>query len=132
MGKGSAPRPFSVSREVFDARWDRAFGKKDNSGAKKIIYITYVCHICNSQHTYRVGNDAYYVKDFQYYVCNSCLNTSSFWSLKDKKFDVLVDGMWRKNFTTWDREVVSEDCTVGFYVDDIQMIRYYITQGPMK
>ena len=26
-GKGSAPRPFSVSKEQFDARWDNIFKK---------------------------------------------------------------------------------------------------------
>jgi len=29
-GKGSAPRPFSVSKEEFDNNFDRIFGKKEN------------------------------------------------------------------------------------------------------
>ena len=28
-GKGSAPRPYSVSQEEFDNRWDTIFGKKE-------------------------------------------------------------------------------------------------------
>lgn len=28
-GKGSRPRPFSVSQEEFDNRWENIFGKKD-------------------------------------------------------------------------------------------------------
>lgn len=27
-GKGSAPRPFSVSKQDFDNRWENIFGKK--------------------------------------------------------------------------------------------------------
>lgn len=28
-GKGSRPRPFSVSKERFDSNWEAIFGKKD-------------------------------------------------------------------------------------------------------
>ena len=28
-GKGSSPRPFSISKEVYDNRWDAIFGKKE-------------------------------------------------------------------------------------------------------
>ena len=28
-GKGSNPRPFSVSKDVYDNRWELAFGKKE-------------------------------------------------------------------------------------------------------
>ena len=28
-GKGSSPRPFSVSNETFNSNWELAFGKKD-------------------------------------------------------------------------------------------------------
>lgn len=34
-GKGSRPRPFSVSQEEFDNRWDTIFGKKKKSDAEK-------------------------------------------------------------------------------------------------
>jgi hypothetical protein len=27
-GKGSAPRPYSVPRKVYDNNWDKIFGKK--------------------------------------------------------------------------------------------------------
>ena len=30
-GKGSKPRPFSVSQEEFDNRWENIFGKKNKS-----------------------------------------------------------------------------------------------------
>ncbi len=30
-GKGSRPRPFSVSQEEFDNRWEAIFSKKDKS-----------------------------------------------------------------------------------------------------
>lgn len=33
-GKGSDPRPLSVSREEFDKNWDKIFGKKDNKKNK--------------------------------------------------------------------------------------------------
>ncbi len=34
-GKGSSPRPFSVSQEEFDNRWDDIFGKKKKSDTEK-------------------------------------------------------------------------------------------------
>jgi len=33
-GKGSAPRPISIPRKVFDANWDRIFKKKSSSKKK--------------------------------------------------------------------------------------------------
>ena len=33
-GKGSSPRPLSVSQEEFGNRWDAIFGKKDTEHAK--------------------------------------------------------------------------------------------------
>ena len=33
-GKGSAPRPISIPRKVFDANWDRIFKKKFSSKRK--------------------------------------------------------------------------------------------------
>lgn len=29
-GKGSTPRPYSVTKEVFDSNWDRIFKKKSD------------------------------------------------------------------------------------------------------
>lgn len=37
-GKGSAPRPFSVSDEVFAQNFDRIFGKKQNKDTKEDVY----------------------------------------------------------------------------------------------
>jgi hypothetical protein len=34
-GKGSKPRPLSVSTEEFDNRWELAFGKKKKTDAEK-------------------------------------------------------------------------------------------------
>lgn len=34
-GKGSRPRPFSVSGETFASNWERTFGKKDESSPKQ-------------------------------------------------------------------------------------------------
>ena len=34
-GKGSGPRPFSVSTETFADNWERIFGKKDNKEPAK-------------------------------------------------------------------------------------------------
>ena len=36
-GKGSKPRPYSVSQEEFDDRWDLIFGKKDKDKTKNIL-----------------------------------------------------------------------------------------------
>lgn len=43
-GKGSSPRPFSVSQSQFDANWDAIFGKKET---KKVWDGTECsCHRC--------------------------------------------------------------------------------------
>jgi rubrerythrin len=34
-GKGSRPRPFSVSQKEFDNRWDTIFGKKKKTDAEQ-------------------------------------------------------------------------------------------------
>ena len=34
-GKGSKARPFSVTKEVYDNRWDLIFKKKENSDVSK-------------------------------------------------------------------------------------------------
>jgi len=31
MGKGSAPRPYSVDADTFESNWDKIFKKKNNS-----------------------------------------------------------------------------------------------------
>ena len=38
-GKGSSPRPFSVSKEEFDNSWDNIFNKKDkrNEDGEKLM-----------------------------------------------------------------------------------------------
>lgn len=40
-GKGSKPRPFSISQQEYDTRWDAIFGrdlKEDNTGTSKNEY----------------------------------------------------------------------------------------------
>ena len=34
-GKGSRPRPFSVSQQEFDNRWDNIFGKNKKTDSEK-------------------------------------------------------------------------------------------------
>lgn len=34
-GKGSKPRPFSVSQETYDSNWDKIFGKKKKTESEK-------------------------------------------------------------------------------------------------
>jgi hypothetical protein len=36
-GKGSKPRPFSVSQQVFDNNFDRIFGKKKQSSEQQTV-----------------------------------------------------------------------------------------------
>lgn len=39
-GKGSRPRPFSVSQQEFDNRWDAIFGKKKKSEQETIEEVS--------------------------------------------------------------------------------------------
>ena len=34
-GKGSRPRPFSVSQQVYNSNWDRIFGKPKHDDGKE-------------------------------------------------------------------------------------------------
>lgn len=51
-GKGSAPRPYSVTQDQFANNWDAIFGKKKSkeSVAKPSCY----CYNCNKDH-YKLG-----------------------------------------------------------------------------
>lgn len=46
-GKGSAPRPYSVSQEQFNSNWDAIFGKKNPTVKKPDCY----CYNCNKDYT---------------------------------------------------------------------------------
>jgi hypothetical protein len=35
-GKGSRPRPYSVTQQTFESNWELAFGKKENKMSPKI------------------------------------------------------------------------------------------------
>lgn len=43
-GKGSKPRPFSISQQEFDNRWEAIFGKKDKSAADKSADVEITDH----------------------------------------------------------------------------------------
>lgn len=63
-GKGSAPRPYSVSQETYDNNWDRIFGKKKND--KPACY----CYNCNKDHKETSSN--FSVAMTQMFVCSTC------------------------------------------------------------
>ena len=55
-GKGSKPRPFSVSQEEFDNRFEAIFGKKkkeDNTGVTKNEYKD----ILSTEDCFKVDNE---------------------------------------------------------------------------
>ena len=55
-GKGSKPRPFSVSQEEFDNRFEAIFGKKkkeDNTGVTKNEYQD----ILSTEDCFKVDNE---------------------------------------------------------------------------
>ena len=49
-GKGSKPRPFSVSNQTYAERWDAIFGKKEDHVCKHDVWThvegKYVCLNC--------------------------------------------------------------------------------------
>ena len=63
-GKGSAPRPYSVSQETYNNNWDRIFGKKKND--KPNCY----CYNCNKNYT-ESNNTIPFVMS-RMIVCPSC------------------------------------------------------------
>ena len=69
-GKGSAPRPYSVSQETYNNNWDRIFSKKkdSNSIAKPNCY----CYNCNKDYT-ESNSQIPYVSTHMI-VCPTCGN----------------------------------------------------------
>jgi hypothetical protein len=65
MGKGSAPRPYSVSQKQFDDNWDRIFGK--NKQAEN-------CGRCYNCLKGKVDEDGFPVVITRMIVCNICGN----------------------------------------------------------
>ena len=67
MGKGSAPRPFSVANEEYASRWDAIFGKPKEKPTE--------CPKCGADdygsYRTRPGNGD---SSHTYCVCNSCLH----------------------------------------------------------
>ena len=64
-GKGSAPRPFSVSQETFDNNFDRIFGKK------KVANIQCYCYNCNKD---RVDESGFPYVMTRMILCPTCGN----------------------------------------------------------
>ena len=69
-GKGSSPRPYSVSQDQFANNWDAIFGKKkkEEPAAKPDCY----CYNCNKDY-YEPGSTVPYVAS-RMIVCPQCGN----------------------------------------------------------
>jgi ribosomal protein L37AE/L43A len=71
-GKGSSPRPFSVSQAEYDARWDAIFGrdlKEDEEPEVEEDDDSLKCVRCGGVDTmYRPANG-------MYLICDQCGNT---------------------------------------------------------
>ena len=65
-GKGSSPRPFSVSQDQFGSNWDTIFGKK-----KQDKYRCF-CYNCNKDRTDESGRIPYVMT--RMIVCPECGN----------------------------------------------------------
>lgn len=69
-GKGSTPRPYSVSQEQFASNWDAIFGKKskEQSDTKYDCF----CYNCNKDRKDESGNFPYVLT--RMIVCPKCGN----------------------------------------------------------
>ena len=65
-GKGSAPRPFSVSQETFANNFDRIFGKR------KVAETQCYCYNCNKDRVDEGSNIPYVMT--RMIVCPTCGN----------------------------------------------------------
>lgn len=63
-GKGSTPRPYSVTQETYSSNWDKIFGKKKND--KSDCY----CYNCNKD--YKETNSTFPGVMTQMIVCPTC------------------------------------------------------------
>lgn len=69
-GKGSSPRPFSVSQEQFASNWDSIFGKKKKPSWE--FEVGCKCHKCQGQ---LVDPDLMLPLNFNIFiVCSMCGN----------------------------------------------------------
>ena len=68
-GKGSRPRPFSVSQDQFGSNWDAIFGKKTEAPAKE--HSCY-CYNCNKDRMDETGRVPYVMT--RMIVCPECGN----------------------------------------------------------
>lgn len=69
-GKGSAPRPYSVSQEQFANNWDAIFGKK--SKEQTVAKYDCFCYNCNKDRKDESGNFPYVLT--RMIVCPECGN----------------------------------------------------------
>lgn len=67
-GKGSAPRPVSITKEEFASNWDVIFGKKKELPKKEMT--TYclgtgmlLCNLCKHGENWKYLNDDYVISD---------------------------------------------------------------------
>lgn len=69
-GKGSAPRPFSVSQDQFASNWDAIFGKKSQS--EPVAKYQCHCYNCNKDRLDETGRLPYVAT--RMIVCPTCGN----------------------------------------------------------
>lgn len=69
-GKGSSPRPFSVSQDQFAANWDAIFGKKKKTA--EVENARCYCYNCNEHYT-EPGQVVPYVMS-RMILCPTCGN----------------------------------------------------------
>ena len=69
-GKGSSPRPYSVTQETYSNNWDAIFGKKKTK--ESVAKPTCYCYNCNKDY-YEPGNTFPYVSTHMI-VCLDCGN----------------------------------------------------------
>ncbi len=67
-GKGSRPRPYSVSQNQFATNWDAIFSKKDQQGSRVQCY----CYNCNKDRMDETGRIPYTMT--RMIVCPTCGN----------------------------------------------------------
>ena len=56
-GKGSTPRPLSVSQEQYAARWDAIFGKDLSMSEKRVENLNEIVHDSAEIHRIFEGDD---------------------------------------------------------------------------
>lgn len=68
-GKGSKPRPLSVSQENFNSNWDTIFGKKKKTDAEKFDESVVMKNEFYDEDVLNTYNDERLVSKFDKYTC---------------------------------------------------------------